>query len=76
MTLVLEQQGNKVSGTLNGSAGFATAVNGPLQGAVDGNHFIYSLTNGQGGAELTVNGDEMVGWGKSGNRLILHRERR
>ena len=47
---------------------------GPLTGTVEGKTLQYSTQTG-GGADLTVNGDEMSGVTRAGFRLALRRQR-
>jgi hypothetical protein len=66
--LVLEQTGNKVTGRAE--------PGGDLEGSVDGNSFSYRYTSLRGGGDLTVNGDEMKGFGSAtGVQLAFKRQR-
>jgi ABC-type glycerol-3-phosphate transport system substrate-binding protein len=67
--LELQQTGTKVTG--RGEPG------GDLEGTVTGNNFSYRFTSGRGGGDVTVNGDQMKGWGGvvARNALQLNRQR-
>jgi hypothetical protein len=65
LTLDLQQTGNKLTGSVT--------PGGNLEGVVQGNTVSYTLTSGRGGADLTVNGDEMTGHGRGGTRLDFKR---
>ena len=64
-TLVLQQSGAKVTGK--------ASIGGDLEGVVNGNQFSYTTANG--GGDLTVKGDAMTGYSRSGAVLNLNRKR-
>ena len=64
---MLQQTGTKVTGT--------ASPGGDLEGIVNGNSFSYRFTSLRGGADLTVNGDEMTGHGAAGASLNFKRVR-
>jgi len=71
--LRLQQAGSTVRGelTIPGAANFS----GALEGRVAGNELSFRLVNGAAGAELTVTGNEMSGYGTTtGARLSLKRQ--
>jgi len=66
--LLLEQTGSEVTGRAE--------PGGDLTGTVDGNSFSYRYTSLRGGGDLSVNGDEMKGFGSaSGVTLQFKRQR-
>jgi hypothetical protein len=67
LTLVLQQSGTKVTGK--------ASLGGDLEGVVSSNRFSYTLTSSDGGGDLTVNGDAMRGYGRTGAVLTLKRAR-
>jgi len=71
ITLVLQQQGPNVSGTL---AGAGTTVDGPISGTVDQNTI--NLRNDRGSTPtLNVKGDEITGM-LSGDAVTLRRAKK
>jgi hypothetical protein len=64
--LELEQQGPKVNGRLRklgAGWGFHQSLGGPLERAVQGDVFTFTLTSGNAAqGQATVNGDEMKGY--------------
>ena len=73
-TLRLSQTGSKVLGDV-AVLGVSDFI-GPLEGSVAGNQFSYRLLSGRGGADFTVTGDEMSGYGSStGIRLQYQRQK-
>jgi len=73
-TLRLQQTGSKVVGEIS-IPGFAS-LSGQLEGSIAGNHFSYHLLNGHGGGEMTINGDEMSGYGTStGSQVMFQRQK-
>jgi len=76
--LELDQHGPKVSGSLRvlsagTSGGTGTLGSGPVQGAVAGDVLSLRRTNGSFAAEMTVNGDEMMGSTALRAPISLHR---
>ena len=67
LTLVLKQSGTKVTGN--------ASIGGDLEGVVTGNRFSYTLTSGGGAGDLTVAGDAMTGYARTGAVLTLRRAR-
>ena len=67
LTLVLEQIGSKLTGSL--------APGGTLEGVVEGNKVSYKLASGRNGGDLVVDGDQMTGYSHLGSRLAFKRVR-
>ena len=57
--IVLEQTGSTVTGRMEQAGTFA----GPLRGSIVGNRLRYQAVDGPWGAEFTVAGDVMSGYG-------------
>src|SRR5262249_17137357 len=63
-TLILEQQGPKVTGSVDVRAGFLGRLSGAIEGSVTGEGFHFKQTSGTDPrveGEMTVSGDEMIG---------------
>ena len=73
VTLVLKQEGSKVTGTVSGLGG---DVDGPVTGMVDGNTI--RLQSGFGGKSPTLNvkGDQITGTVVKGGALTLNRAKK
>jgi ABC-type glycerol-3-phosphate transport system substrate-binding protein len=68
LKLELQQTGTKVTGRAE--------PGGDLDGTVEGNSFSYRYASGRGGGNVTVNGDEMKGYGAAtGVALQFKRQR-
>jgi len=65
LTLVLRQTGNKLTGSVSPGV--------EIEGTVEGNRVSYRAVNGRGGADLTVDGNEMTGYSVAGSQLRLKR---
>ena len=75
VTLDMKQVSADVTGNLVVRGTMEDArFSGALTGTVEGNTLQYSTQTG-GGADLTVNGDEMSGVTRAGFRLALRRQR-
>lgn len=73
MRVVLEQDGTRIRG--NSSIGGFAGYGGAFEGFVEGNRVRITNSNGSGGLELTVNGEEMQGYTlQFGNRVLLRRQ--
>jgi hypothetical protein len=68
MTLVLKQDGKKVTGTLTG----AGTDDGPVTGTVDGNTIRLQNSNG-GTPSLNVKGDQITGVLSGGSSVTMRR---
>jgi len=58
----LQQQGAKVTGTLNMSTTVSGGYSGPVEGSMIGDVFTFKDVRGAYSGELTVAGDEMAGY--------------
>jgi hypothetical protein len=69
-TLTLEQQGPKVTGSVNALAGYLGRLSGKIEGSVTGDVLQFKQTSGTDPrieGELSVSGDEMTGRWMVGN---------
>src|SRR5689334_25045700 len=67
LKLELQQNGTKVTGRAE--------PGGNLEGTVSGNSFSYWFSSGRGGGDVTVDGDEMKGYGGVVARNIVQLKR-
>jgi hypothetical protein len=75
VTMILKQTQADVAGDIvvTGSSQHAVVASGALRGAVDGDRFSFSSPRGAD-AEVTVQGNEMKGYTRTGGALLLRRQ--